>query len=1003
MDVSASPDVRANRLLSDMTLEEKIDMATGEYCLLYGFYNAPIARLGIPALTMTDGPAGIRIPYQRVNDGRATLLPAPIGLAATWDPDLAAEQGDVLGSEAFATGHNVLLGPTIDLARLPLAGRTFESFGEDPLLASRIAVPMIQAIQQHPVLATVKHYSTYTQETDRWAVDERVDERALHELYLQPFEAAVSDGQVAATMCGFNRVNGVFACEDYALITNVLEGEFGFDGYVMSDWGGAHTTIGAATAGLDQELPSGKYFGWALFDAVQGGEVAGSVVDAKARRIVKSMFRLGLFDKFVDVEPLPNQEHGQRSREIGEQGIVLLENAGNVLPLDTSRIRSIAVLGADASNASTEGGGAARVEPTYSVSPLDGIRQRAGGGVRVDYAAGTDPITAAHLLPGLPPVPSSVLSPPGSGEHGFQAQYWSNTSFDGAPDISRVDAQVAVSLGFFSYQSVNASSVPQSLVQYTLSKFSARWTGTLTAPATGDFQFSLTTRGRGWLWIDGNLVIDDSVSHDLGFKTATVHLGAGEQHVIRVDYSADAESIGTATDVGGDVMLGWKAPAGAVFPSVRDAAELAAPDDVAIVVVRDYGTEERDRLQLALPGDQDQLVQEVAAANPRTIVVLMTGQPVDMPWLDSVAAVVEAWYPGQEQGNAIARVLFGDVNPSGKLPITFPRALADTPGASQQAAMDAMGPVLTFTEGGLIGYRWYDARNIDPLFPFGHGLSYTTFRYDGATLTPSPDAAGTWQVGFTVTNTGSRDGTEVAQVYVGACGGDSYAGQKQLAGFTKVPLLAGEAKLVSVDIVPRSLSSWSITTHSWQPVSCAPTVYVGSSSRDVRLTVGGAGSSAGRSTGEGSSGGRSSGGCAQGGGGSLGALLVLSLLVLSRGGRHRPRARFSPSYRSNCRGEVTGATRALFLRRYLRVRRRQAPRRQPERGFELEPQIGGPGVPTSEPPVEGCHRNPHLLRNIALGELLPGHTSPQLAVIDVLHGPPPTATTATVMPSGGRC
>lgn len=884
MDPSASPDARADLLLSAMTLEEKIDMATGEYCLLYGFYNAPIARLAIPALTMTDGPAGIRIPYQRVNDGRATLLPAPIALAATWNPELAAVQGDVLGSEAFATGHNVFLGPTLDLARLPLAGRDFETFGEDPLLASRMAAPMISAIQQHPVIATAKHYSTYTQERDRFTVDARVDERALHELYLQPFEAAVRDGHVAAVMCGFNRVNGVFACEDHALLADVLEGELGFDGYVMSDWGGTHTTIGAATAGLDQELAFGKYFGWALLDAVQAGEVPAAAVDAKARRIVKSMFRLGLFDRPVDVEPLPNEEHGQRSREIGEEGIVLLKNAGSVLPLDPGQIHSIAVIGADASNASTEGGGAARVEPTYAVSPLDGIRQRAGGGVRVDYAAGTDPITAAHLLPGLPPVPSSVLSPPGSSEHGLQAEYWSNVHFDGAPDLRRVDGQVALSLGFFSYQSVNASSVPQSLVQYTLSKFSARWTGTLTAPATGDFQFSLTSRGRGWLWIDGDLLIDDSVSHDLGSRTATVHLGAGEQHAIRVDYSADADAIGTKTDVGGDVMLGWEVPAGAAFPSVQEAARLAATDDLAIVVVRDYGTEERDRLGLALPGDQDRLVREVAAANPRTIVVLMTGQPVDMPWLGSVAAVIEAWYPGQEQGHALARVLFGDVNPSGKLPITFPRALADTPGASQGVAMDAIGPVLTFTEGGLIGYRWYDTHQLDPLFPFGYGLSYTTFRYDGGELASSPDAAGGWQVRFTVTNAGPRDGAEVAQVYVGACGHDAGAAPQQLAGFTKLRLRAGEARSVSVDLAPRSRSSWSTSTHSWQPAPCSPTVYVGSSSRDVRLTVGGAGPSAGGSSSHGPSGGGSSGGCAQGGGGWLGTLLVLFLLrALMRG------------------------------------------------------------------------------------------------------------------------
>ncbi|GEJ55482.1 beta-glucosidase H [Anaeromyxobacter diazotrophicus] len=896
MDASLAPDARADLLLSAMTLEEKVDLATGESCLLYGFYNAPIARLAIPALTMTDGPAGIRIPYRRVNDGRATLLPAPIALAATWDPDLAAVQGDVLGSEAFSTGHNVLLGPTLDLARLPLAGRNFETFGEDPLLASRMAVAVIQGIQRHPVLATAKHYSTYTQERDRFTVDERVDERWLHELYLRPFESAVRDGHVAAVMCGFNRVNGVFACEDRALLRDVLDGELGFDGYVMSDWGGTHTTLGAAAAGLDQELAFGKYFGWALFDAVQGGAVAAPMVDAKARRIVRSMLGHGLFDQPVQEGPLPDAEHGQRSREIGEQGIVLLQNAGGLLPLDASAVHSIAVIGADAANASTEGGGAARVEPTYAVTPLDGVRERAGGGVRVDYAAGTDPITAAHLLPGLPPVPSSVLSPPGASAHGLEAEYWSNTRFDGDPDIRRVDGQVAVSLGFFSYQSVNASSVPQSLVQYTLSRFSARWTGTLTAPATGPFQFSLTTRGRGWLWIDGSLVIDDSVSHDLGSKTATVQLVAGERHAIRIDYAADADAIGTKTDVGGDVMLGWEVPAGTVFPSVREAARLAAADDLAIVVVRDYGTEERDRPSLALPGDQDQLVREVAAANPRTIVVLMTGQPVDMPWLGSVAAVVEAWYPGQEQGRAIARVLFGDVNPSGKLPITFPRTLADTPAASQGVASDAVGPVLTFSEGGLLGYRWYDARGLGPLFPFGHGLSYTSFRYDGAELTSPASPADAWRVGFTITNAGPRDGTEVAQVYAEACGGDPEAAPKQLAGFAKVSLRAGESRRVSVDVDPRSRSSWSATAHAWQPASCTPTVYVGSSSRDLRLTAGAAASSGGApgqapptgtsptgtSPGGGGPAGGSRGGCGQSGDGGLGVGLALWALFSRR-------------------------------------------------------------------------------------------------------------------------
>ncbi len=879
-DPSLPPQTRAELLLAQMTPAEKVDLATGEHCLLYGFYNAPIDRLGIPALTMTDGPAGIRIPYQRVNGGRATLLPSPLGVAASWDPSLAQAQGDILGSEALATGHNVLLGPTLDLARMPLAGRNFEGFGEDPLLASRLAVPFIQGIQRHPVLATAKHYIAYTQESDRFTLDAGVDERALREVYLAPFEAAVRDAGVATVMCGFNRVDGVFACEDRALLGDVLKGELGFDGYVLSDWGGTHSTLGAALAGLDQELAFGTYFGPLLLEAVQRGDVPATVLDDKARRILGAMFRHGLFDSPADVQPLPEGEHGARSREIAEQGVVLLKNAGSILPVSSDAVRSIAVIGADADNASTEGGGAARVEPTYAVSPLDGIRARAGAGVPVHHAPGTDPITAAHLLPGPPPVPSSVLSPPGAGARGLHAEYWSNTGFEGPPDVSRVDAQVAVSLGFFSYQSVNASSVPQSLVQYTLSKFSARWTGTLTPPATGDYRFSLTTRGRGWLWIDGALVIDDSTSHDLGSRTADVHLVAGEPHAIRVDYSADAAAIGEMTDVGGDVKLGWEVPPGTVFPSVHEAAQLAAAADVAVVVVRDYGTEERDRLGLALPGDQDQLVREVAAANPRTIVVLTTGQPVDMPWLESVPAVVEAWYPGQEQGNVIARVLFGDVNPSGKLPITFPRRLEDTPTASVGVGADALGPVVPFSEGVLVGYRWYDAAHLDPLFPFGFGLSYTQFRYDAVEVAPAPSGMpDAWRVAFNVTNTGGRTGAEVTQVYVGGCAGDATRPPRQLAGFAKVQLAAGERSRVSMDVQPRSLSSWSAPKHAWERAECALPVEIASSSRDVRLTatIPGPGGAPAAPT---------SGGCGYGSGAS-GGLASLALVALVRLARRR--------------------------------------------------------------------------------------------------------------------
>ncbi|HET7824394.1 MAG TPA: glycoside hydrolase family 3 C-terminal domain-containing protein, partial [Anaeromyxobacter sp.] len=588
-------------------------------------------------------------------------------------------------------------------------------------------------------------------------------------------------------------------------------------------------------------------------------------------------------DRRVSVEPLREADDGARAREIAEQGAVLLKNGGGLLPLSPGALHSIAVIGADAPNASTQGGGAARVEPTYTVSPLDAIRARAGGGVRVEWAEGTDPVMPADLLPGPTPIPSSVLTPPGDPSvHGLKAEYWTNPGFEGAPDDVQIDREVAASAGFFSYESVHAGSAPPLSPRYALTKFSARWTGFLTAPATGDYRLTLTSRGRGWVWLDGALVIDHSDEHELATRSATVHLAAGEAHALEVRYSADSPDIGVKVDLGGDVKLGWDMPPGATTPAVRDAASLAARSDVAVVVVRDYGTEERDRPSLALPQAQDELVRAVAAANPRTVVVLTTGQPASMPWLDAVPAVLEAWYAGQEQGNAIARILFGDVNPSGKLPITFPRTLDGTPFGGTPASD---GGTVGYAEGVLVGYRWYDASGVDPLLPFGFGLSYTTFRYDGLEVEPGPtarDASGTarGRVSFTVTNTGERAGAEVAQVYVGTCSGAPDDPPKVLAGFAKVELAPGQSARVSADVAPEALSRWDESGHAWQVPACAVPVQVASSSRDVRL-VGWLQVSADGSVAPAAA--PSGGGCRQGpgGGAALAALLVAWLAARS--------------------------------------------------------------------------------------------------------------------------
>jgi beta-glucosidase len=431
-------------------------------------------------------------------------------------------------------------------------------------------------------------------------------------------------------------------------------------------------------------------------------------------------------------------------------------------------------------------------------------------------------------------VPSSVLAPAGAGPgvQGLRAEYWTNTSFQGAPALVRTDRQAALNLGvLFALPGFNASSLPPVPPELVGGPISVRWTGTITAPVTGDYTLALTSLGGSRLYLDGQLLVDHWGPHDLATRSATVHLVAGQPHTIRVDYTADHPSVGGL--VGAEVKLGWRHPAHAVPAAVRRAAALAKASDVAVVVVRDYETEQGDRPNLVLPNEQDQLIRAVAAANPRTVVVLNTGAPVTMPWLGRVPAVLEAWYPGQEQGNAIADVLFGDVNPSGKLPVTFPTSLRATPIRSARQYPGVNGRV-HYTERIFVGYRGYDQFRIDPLFPFGYGLSYTSFGYGRLHVKESHKDKPA-RVSFTVRNTGRRAGSEVAQVYVGRLPTSVPTPPKQLAGFARVTLKPGERDKVTIEVSRRSLSYWSTSANQWVTPKGRVRVYVGSSSRDTRL------------------------------------------------------------------------------------------------------------------------------------------------------------------------
>lgn len=849
---------QVERLLAQLTLEDKISLVSGQLAV-DDDGNIPALPDGLPLLALADGPGGIRVANPTFPDHRATALPAPIALAATWDPDLARRYGDILGAEAAATGHNFLLGPAMDIARAPLGGRTFESFGEDPLLHARMVVPEIEAIQAHSVMACAKHYVANNQEYQRMRIDVRVDERTLQEIYLPPFAAAVREGRVAAVMGAYNRVNGTYICENRFLLTDILRGQLGFRGFVISDFMANQSTAQSANAGLDWELGA-KMWGPKLLAAVQAGEVAVETIDEMARRILRPVLGLGLADHPIQRRPLPIDKHGAEALAIAEQGIVLLKNEGNLLPLDGAALRAIAVIGPEADNVSAAGGGSGCVQPTYALSVLEGIRRRAGAAVRVDFAAGVDPIGPGALLPGLPAIPSAFFRPAGAGHEGpgLRVEYWATPDFAGEPQLVRVEPRAELNFGFFDLLPGLGVSSPRMLSRPAglAGRFSARWTGHLVVPASGDYTLSLTSLGTARLYLDGQLLIDTTAAIEVTaslpategpffggaasvaqVNSATVNLTAGQTPALLIEYAADAPG----RWIFGEAMLqlGWQPPASVVRPLMAEAAALAGQADAAVVVVRTYESEEMDRPSLRLPNEQDELIRAVAAANPRTTVVLMNAGPVEVAsWEEGVPTVLEAWYAGQEQGTAVAHVLFGDVNPAGKLPLTFPRDEMQTPLATavQYPGVDG---IVQYAEGVYMGYRGYDRLGIEPQYPFGHGLSYTTFEYADLRMTPeSSDGTQAIQVRFELTNTGSQAGVEVAQVYVGLPEA-AMAPPKRLVGWARVRLEPGERRQVTVTLDPQSserpLSFWHTGTRRWATPEGEFRVYAGSSSRDIRL------------------------------------------------------------------------------------------------------------------------------------------------------------------------
>ena len=802
---------RVSQLLGQMTLDDKLAMVDG-----VGYANGTTGYVGhiaanpalcIPGLNLEDGPQGVADGVPGV-----TQLPAPVALAAAWDPALAREYGAVVGSEERGKGADVNLGPTVNIVRDPRWGRAFESYGEDPYLAGQTAVGYIDGVQSQGVMSQVKHFAVYNQETNRntAADDAVVSPRAIHEIYLPQFRAAVQQARTASVMCSYSSVNGQFACQNSYLL-NVLDNEWHFPGFVTSDWGATHSTVPSALAGLDMNMPGGAgfgtdYYGAPLKAAVQAGQVPLSVLNGMVSRILTEMFRFNLFANPPTGSlsaTVTTPAHAQTGRDVADAGTVLLKNDGGVLPLSPRTDRSVAVIGADGGQyALTSGGGSAGVIAPYTVTPYQGISKRgAASGVSVSYAQGNVPDTGA-----LTAVPASAFP------SGLAATYYNNTTMTGTPAATGTVSGAGLAWnGQAPAAGVNASG------------WSATFTGTIDAPTAGSYALSLGLTGTASVSIDGQTVF----ASQTGFGStarATVTLPAGSTS-IEIDY---ADSIAVSTD---GLTLGWAPPQ---TPSLLDQAVAAAKKaDVAVVFASNFETEGADLATIDLPADENQLISAVAAANPNTVVVLNTGSAVTMPWLDQVKGVIEAWYPGQDDGDEIASVLFGDVNPSGKLPVTFPQSLAQVP-ASTAAQWPGTNGTVQYSEGILVGYRWYTTKHITPLFPFGSGLSYTTFGFSHLNVRPGP--GGTDQVTADVTNTGRRAGADVAQLYV-ADPASTGEPAEQLKGFQRVMLWPGQTRPVSFTLDRSAFAWWDEQTSGWTVTPGSYGLMVGDSSANLPLTA----------------------------------------------------------------------------------------------------------------------------------------------------------------------
>ncbi|KAK9476462.1 glycoside hydrolase superfamily [Lipomyces japonicus] len=815
----ASIDVE--KVLQELTVNEKISLLAGSDI----WHTVPIPRLGIPALRLTDGPNGVR-GTKFFDSVPAACFPCGTGLAATWDYDLLVEAGKVMGEEAKAKGAHVILGPTINMQRSPLGGRGFESFSEDPILAGLSAGAVINGIQSTDVIATAKHFVGNDHEDRRTASDCIISQRALREIYLKSFQVAIKDSKPLSIMTAYNKVNGIHVSENPFFLKHILRDEWKWEGFIMSDWYGTYSTSDAINAGLDLEMPGPTDFRGQLVNRLlSANKIRQSTLDERVRAILKAInhaAKTGISGN-AEEKGANTPETATLLRKITADSIVVLKNDNNVLPL--SKTKTTAVIGPNAKITTYSGGGSASLRPYYTVTPFEGIEAKVSQPLK--YTIGT------NAFKNIPPFGSSTKTPEGKPGVRF-------TAFAESSEVSTrqpIDELVLPSVDAFlvDYQ-------PPNIDVHAGQAFWAELVSLFTPTESGTYEFGVTVAGTAKLYVDNKLIVDNATVQRQGDaffgngtleETGQIELEAGKEYEIKIDYgsalTSKLRSKGAFATVGG-----IKAGYAKLFDKddeVQRAVEIAKQVDQVVLSIglnSDWESEGYDRNDLKLPDGTDKLVAAVLAVNRNTVVVVQSGTPVELPWADDANAIVHAWYGGNETGNGIADVLFGDVNPSGKLSLSFPKRVQDNPAYLNYKYEN--GRVL-YGEDVYIGYRFYEATDKEVLFPFGHGLSYSQFSVSGLKVSV---ADGKIQASVSVANVSGPAGKEVIQLYVAQQNPSVSRPRKELKAFKKVSLEPGQSKLVEFELEQNEATSfYDENEDAWTSEADVYKVLIGTSSDKI--------------------------------------------------------------------------------------------------------------------------------------------------------------------------